>query len=148
MEAQGLGTQAQWFWQIQIVNQGSTVRHRSTVVSTNNWLVSSGNSRKRQSTAPQNRYTGFCQWGSWAGHTSTVVLKNENSGSLIRGTWPKIDIRDLINEAHGLGKWAQWFWQIHIWAPQCQAQDHKIDIPDLDKGAYGLGTGAQWFWQM
>ena len=48
-------------------------------------------------------------------------------------------------EAHGLGTQAQWFFQIQIGAPQCQARGHKIDYPDFVIEAHGLGTQAQWF---
>ena len=40
-------------------------------------------------------------------------------------------------EADGLGTQAQWFWQIHNWAPQDQAHGHKIYIVDFVNEAHG-----------
>ena len=57
----------------------------------------------------------------------------------------KKDIPNFVIDAHGLGKQAQWFRQIQIGPPQCEARGHKIDIPDFVMEAHGQGTQAQWF---
>ena len=117
--AHGLGTRAQWFSQ------------------KNNW------GSPISGMGPQNRYTGFFQLGSWAGHTSAVVWKNENWSFPMSGTQPQ-------NRITGFCQWGSWAGHTSTvnltnanWGSPMPTRDRKRDIPDFVNGEHWLGTQAQ-----
>ena len=87
-------------------------RHKGTQILANTYWGS-----PRSSTAPQNRYSEFCELGTWAGTQADWFLKIHIEAPQDQAQCHNLDLVEFVKGAQGQAHRNIGFCQIHIRAP-------------------------------